>query len=225
MKILIIEDEISLLEIVSAFLTGEGYLCETATDFGQADEKIALFEYDLVLLDLTLPGGNGMDLLPAIRLKQPIPGVIILTARNSLDDKIMGLDLGADDYLTKPFHLSELNSRIRAFLRRNRFDGHDSIAFNDLLLHLDSKEVYVGDKMIPLTKKEYDLLLYFVTNQNRVLTRAAISEHLWGDSIDQADNFDLIYAHVKNLRRKIEGVGGMNPIQTVYGLGYRIKRL
>ncbi len=223
MKLLIIEDEIQLLETVIEYLSVEGYLCESASTFITAEEKIALYDYDLVILDLTLPGGNGLDLLPAIRNKEPVPGVIILTARDSLGDKIRGLDLGADDYLTKPFHLAELNSRVRALFRRNKLEGHNVLVFNDLQLHLDSREVFIGENKILLSRKEFELLLYFITNKNRVLTREAIAEHLWGDSFDQADNFNLVYAHIKNLRKKIAMAGGYDNLETVYGLGYKMK--
>jgi DNA-binding response OmpR family regulator len=224
MKILIIEDEIELLIAISNFLTKENFICELAENFRKADEKLSIYEYDIVLLDITLPDGNGLLLLQTIKKQQKRAGVIIISAKNSLDDKINGLDLGADDYLTKPFHLSELNSRIKAVLRRKKFDGSDIIAFNEMSINTDSKTVSIKGKELALTKKEYELLLFFLINKNRVLTKEAIAEHLWEDNIDVADSFDFIYTHLNNIRRKIKQAGGTDYIKTIYGMGYKFSQ-
>jgi len=220
-KILIIEDEIELLIAISNYLTKEKYICELAEDFRRADEKLSIYEYDLILLDITLPGGNGLELLKRIKKRQIRSGVIIISARNSTDEKITGLDLGADDYLAKPFQLSELNSRIRAVLRRRKFDGSSIINFNEVMVNADSKSVTISGKEITLTKKEFDLLLFFIINKNRVLTKEAIAEHLWEDSIDLSDSYDFIYTHLNNIRRKIKLAGGTDYIKTIYGMGYK----
>jgi DNA-binding response OmpR family regulator len=222
MKILIIEDEIELLIAISNFLTRELFVCELAESFKKADEKLSIYEYDIILLDITLPDGNGLMLLDTIKKHQKRAGVIIVSARNSLDDKIRGLDLGADDYMTKPFHLSELNSRIKAVLRRKQYDGSNIIMFNEMSVNTESKSVKVNGAELTFTKKEYDLLLYFLINKNRVLTKEAIAEHLWEDSIDLADSFDFIYTHLNNIRRKIKLAGGKDYIRTIYGMGYKL---
>lgn len=221
MKILIVEDEIELLITISNYLTKENYICELAENFQKANEKLSIYEYDIILLDITLPDGNGIDLLKTIRKNSIGAGVIILSAKNSLDDKITGLDFGADDYMTKPFQLSELNSRIKALLRRHKFDGSNVIVFNDIAINTDSKTVKIHDKEITLTKKEYDMLLFFIINKNRMLIKEAIAEHLWNDNIDLVDNFDFIYTHLNNIRRKIKEKGGNNYIKTIYGMGYK----
>ncbi|HKJ81047.1 MAG TPA: response regulator transcription factor [Ignavibacteriaceae bacterium] len=221
MKILIIEDEIELLIAISNFLIKENYICELAENFKKADEKLSINDYDLILLDITLPDGNGLELLKTIKKHQIKSGVIIISAKNSTDDKINGLDLGADDYLTKPFQLSELNSRIRAVLRRRKFDGSSIITFNEISVNTESKSITIHDKEITLTKKEYDLLLFFIINKNRVLTKEAIAEHLWEDSIDLSDNFDFIYTHLNNIRKKFKIAGSKDYIKTLYGMGYK----
>ncbi len=221
MKILIVEDEIELLISISNFLTKENYICELAESFIKAEDKLASYEYDIILLDITLPDGNGLDLLNRIKKRQKIAGIIIISAKNSLDDKIQGLDLGADDYLTKPFSLSELNSRIKAVLRRKQFDGTNIMTFNEISINTESKSVSIKGNEIILTKKEYDLLLFFLINKNRVLTKEAIAEHLWEDNIDLASNFDFIYTHLNNIRKKIKSAGGSDYIKTLYGMGYK----
>ena len=221
MKILIIEDEPALRETIAGYFLQEGFVCEVAEDFHVALEKVTLYEYDLVVLDISLPGGNGLDVLRKLKKIHPETGVLILSAKNSLDDKITGLDLGADDYLTKPFHLPELNARVKALLRRRFFKGSQNVVFEEIEIDPTNNVMQVHGKPVELTKKEYDLLLYFITNKNRVLTKAAIAEHLWGDYMDLADNFDLIYSHIKNLRKKIMQYGGNDYIKTVYGMGYK----
>lgn len=221
MKVLIIEDEDELLIAISNFLTREKYLCELAENFKKAEDKLATYEYDIILLDITLPDGNGLELLDRIKKHQKLAGVIIISAKNSLDDKIHGLDFGADDYITKPFYLSELNARIKAVLRRKHFDGTSTLTFNEISVDTDSKSVSVKGNQIILTKKEYDLLLFFMINKNRVLTKEAIAEHLWEDNIDLADNFDFIYTHLNNIRKKIKSAGGSDYVKTLYGMGYK----
>jgi DNA-binding response OmpR family regulator len=221
MKVLIIEDEVELLIAISNFLTKEHYVCELAENVRNAEEKLAIYEYDIILLDISLPDGNGLRLLDTVRKYQKRAGVIIISARNSLDDKIRGLDLGADDYMTKPFHLTELNSRIKALLRRKQFDGTDIITFNEISVSTSGRSVTVNGNPVALTRKEYDLLLYFMINRERVLTKEAIAEHLWEDNIDMADNFDFIYTHLNNIRRKIKAAGGADYIRTIYGSGYK----
>ncbi len=221
MKILIIEDEVELLIAISNFLTRETYICELAESYAKADDKLAIYEYDIILLDITLPDGNGLELLKSIKKHQKKAGVIIISAKNSLDDKIHGLDLGADDYITKPFYLSELNSRIKAVLRRKQFDGTSILTFNEISVDTEGKYVTINGQAIILTKKEYDLLLFFMINKNRVLTKEAIAEHLWEDNIDMADTYDFIYTHLNNLRKKIRAAGGADYIKTLYGMGYK----
>ncbi len=221
MKILIIEDELELLVTVSNYLTKEKYICELASSFKKAYQKLSIYEYDIVLLDIGLPDGNGIDLLKIFRKNNVNTGVIILSAKSSLDDKITGFDYGADDYMTKPFQLSELNSRIKAILRRHKFDGNDSMEFNELCINIENKSVKIYEKEITLTKKEYDILLFLVINKGRVLTKEAIAEHLWNDNVDLVDNFDFIYTHLNNIRRKIKEKGGNDYIVTVYGMGYK----
>ncbi|MDD4492178.1 MAG: response regulator transcription factor [Bacteroidales bacterium] len=221
MKILIVEDEVELLIGISNYLIKEKYICELAENFRKADEKLSIYEYDIILLDITLPDGNGLKLLETIKKRQVKSGVIIISAKNSLDDKIKGLDLGADDYISKPFQLSELNSRIRAVLRRRQFDGSNSLYFKEISINTDSKSVTVNGKEIKTTKKEYDLLLFFLVNKNRVLTKEVIAEHLWDDNIDLADSYDFIYTHLNNIRKKIKSAGGNDYIKTIYGMGYK----
>ncbi len=222
MKVLLVEDEPALRTALRGTLRQAGYVVEEAASFAQAQEKIMLYEYDCVLLDLTLPDGSGLDLLRALKSAGSPAGVLIITARDALDDKITGLDLGADDYLIKPFHLSELNARLRAIIRRRQFQGQQQIVFRNLLVFPDSAEVHVRGEPLTLTKKEYDLLLYLLANPGRVLTKEAIAEHLCGDAVDAADSFDFIYTHLKNLRKKLQEKGADNYIRTMYGVGYKL---
>ncbi|HKR05562.1 MAG TPA: response regulator transcription factor [Bacteroidia bacterium] len=221
MKILIIEDEAELLVSVKSYLASEGFLCETAADFDSAILLIDMYDYDCFVVDLALPKGNGLDVIERIKKKNSNAGIIIISAKNSIDDKLKGLELGSDDYLTKPFHLSELNARIKAVLRRRNFDGKNVASYGDLKIDLNAHHVFINENEIILTHKEYELLLYFLSNRNKVLPKAAIAEHLLGNYIDQADSFDFIYSHIKNLRKKIMDSGGADPIKTIYGLGYK----
>ena len=223
MKILLVEDEYALGESVASFLTKEGYICEWVQHFRAADEKVGVYDYDCALIDITLPDGSGLNIVRELKKTSPGTGIIIISAKNSLDDKVSGLDLGADDYLTKPFHLAELNSRIKSLLRRRKFDGNKEIIAGDIKIIPDKFAAYVNDKTISLTKKEFELLLFFITNKNRVLTKEAIAGHLWSDPIYSAESFDFVYTHLKNLRRKIMHMGGEDHIQTIYGIGYKFK--
>lgn len=222
MKLLLIEDERELALTVQGFLQGEGYVVEWVTDFPRAEEKAALYEYDCLIIDINLPGGGtGLDVLKTLKKHHPDTGVIIVSARNALDDRITGLDLGADDYLTKPFHLPELNARLKAIFRRRQFGGNTDIEFGDIKLDPHRQEVTVHGQPLDLTPKEYDLLLYFLANQHRVLRREIIAEHLLGDDVDQMDDFNFIYSHVKNLRKKLLLQGCTDYIRMVYGIGYK----
>ena len=221
MKILIVEDEIELLETITSYLKNEDFMCEKASTFFDAEDKLISFKYDIVILDITLPDGSGIDLLKTIKKHSPNTGVLIVSAKNSLDDKLTGLDLGADDYITKPFHLAELNSRINSLIRRRKFAGDDTIEFNEITVFPSSKIATVNGKPVELTKKEYNLLVYFITNKNKVLTKESIAEHLWGDDIEMADSYDFIYTHMGNLRKKLKKLGAPNYLQTMYGLGYK----
>jgi DNA-binding response OmpR family regulator len=220
MKILIIEDEAVLCETIVAYLEGEGYQCEQAQSLMKGSEKINLYEYDCILVDIGLPDGSGLSLVKELKKCHPETGIIIISAKNSLDDKISGLDLGADDYLTKPFHLPELNSRIKSLLRRRKFAGKQEVVIDQITIIPDSRQVWIGVEQLQLTRKEFDLLMFFVANRSRILTKESIAEHLWGDFADSADSFDFVYSHIKNLRRKLLERTGTDYFQNVYGTGY-----
>jgi DNA-binding response OmpR family regulator len=221
MKVLVIEDNNELAQNITDYLAREGYVCELANDHSSAIDKLSGFQYDCIVLDILLPDGNGLDILKHIKAAKITSGVLIISAKNSLDDKINGLELGADDYLTKPFYLPELNARLKAIYRRKYLEGDHEILFHEIHINTNSMEVRIADQLLDLTPKEYALLLYFPTNQNRVLTRQTIAEHLWGDYTDNLLNFDFVYQHVKNLRKKIILSKGKDYIETVYGLGYK----
>ncbi len=220
MKILIAEDEIALQQSIVTYLEGDGNVCEVAANFGEAHYKVDLYEYDIIILDVNLVTGSGLEILKILKETRSSAGVIIISANNSLQDKLEGLDLGADDYLTKPFHLAELNSRIKAVLRRGTFGGNETIKFNEITIDTKSKTAYINDLHKPLTRKEYDLLLFFITNKGRVLSKEIIAEHLWGDHSDLIDNYDFIYVHINNLRKKLTEAGA-KYIKTAYGSGYK----
>ncbi|OFY82202.1 MAG: DNA-binding response regulator [Bacteroidetes bacterium RIFCSPLOWO2_12_FULL_35_15] len=220
MKILIIEDEKDLLDSMKMYLESEGYLCETANDYQKASEKVNMYQYDCVVVDITLPKGNGLQIIKELKEKKSEAGIIIVSAKNSLDDKLKGLELGSDDYLTKPFHLSELNARIKAIIRRKNFEGANELSLNEITIDLASRTVFIKKNQLTLTTKEYELLLFFISNKNKVITKNAIAEHLWGDDMDQSDSFDFIYTHIKNLRKKLIEKGCQDYIKTIYGIGY-----
>jgi len=221
MKILIVEDERELMKSMITYLKGENYTCEEAPDYRTARQKIELFSYDCILLDVSLPDGNGLSLLKELKENKKTDGVIVISAKNSIGDRIQGLNLGADDYLTKPFHLSELNARISAVIRRRHFQGQQILVLNELIVDLPAKTVSVNSRAVDLTRKEYDLLLYLAYNKNRVISKNAIAEHLSGDEAEIFDNFDFIYSHMKNLKKKLQQAGCAEYIKSVYGMGYK----
>jgi DNA-binding response OmpR family regulator len=223
MKILIVEDEREMAKSIVQYLRQESYVCEVAYTSSEAEEKIMLHEYDCILLDITLPDGNGLKILEKLKKERKLEGVIIISAKNSIDDKIQGLNLGADDYLPKPFHLAELGARVSSVIRRKRFEGNNAIKIHEISVDLLGKTVSVNGKMVDLTRKEYDLLLFVISNKNRVVTKNAIAEHLSGDEAEVFDNFDFIYAHIKNLKKKLSEVNCPDYIKTVYGLGYKFE--
>lgn len=221
MKILIVEDESELAQDIIGYLTSQDYLCELAADYNQALDKIATYVYDCILLDLMIPFGDGLEVLEKLKSENRADGVIIISAKNALDDKIKGLQLGADDYLAKPFHLSELSARIYSIIRRKQFDNSNTITQDELTVELLSKTVRVGSNLVSLTKKEFDLLLLFLGNKNKVISKNALAEHLSGDIADMFDNHDFVYAHVKNLKKKLSEAGCENYLKTIYGTGYK----
>ena len=221
MKILIIEDEQALQESIFKYLEHQGFICEAVSDFLQAKNKIARFDYDCIVVDIGLPYGSGLDLVEELKYMESKAGIIIISAKNALEDKLAGLDLGADDYLAKPFYLSELTSRINAIIRRRNFSGNKVIAFNEIKLEAEAQLVTVNDKPVVLTDKEYQLLEYFIANRRRLLTKAAIAEHIWGEEYLHVSNFDFIYSQIKNLRKKLLDAGSGDYIKTVYRAGYR----
>ena len=225
MKILIIEDEQDLRETVKASLLKEKFVVETAADYWSALDKINDYDYDCILLDIMLPGGNGLDLLRELKRLRRSDSVLIVSAKDSLDDKVDGLDLGADDYLTKPFHLAELNARVKSLIRRRKAQGDVSIRLGNLELNPDKRSVAIDDQELQLNRKEFDLLYYFVVNPNRVITKTTLAESVWGDNIDQADSLDFIYSQVKNLRRKLKQAGATVELKAVYGFGYKLTEL
>lgn len=222
MNLLIIEDEVHLLQSIQTYLIQNKFNCETAGDFASARHKILNFDYDCIILDITLPGGSGLDLLKKIREQKKQDGVLIISAKNSIDDKISGLEIGADDYLTKPFHLAELSARVNAIIRRKSFDGNNIISLGKLSVNMLDKNVKTETGItIELTRKEYELLLYFASNRNRVVTKESIIDHLWGDHANMPDTYDFIYSHIKNLRKKLFDAGCADYIKSVYGMGYK----
>ncbi|MDD3567916.1 MAG: response regulator transcription factor [Bacteroidales bacterium] len=224
MKLLIVEDNAELSDDLAIFLTENGFVVEVAYNLNEAEQKIFDYSYDLVILDLGLPDGSGLDLLRKANASRLKMGFLIVTARNAIEDKVAGLELGADDYITKPFHKAELNARVRSIIRRKNADGNNLIEIGNIAVNLLSLDVTVAGMPIDLTRKEFDLLVYFLYNKNRVLTKESIVEHLWGDHADQADSFDFIYNHIKNLRKKLQQAGGDVQIQSVYGMGYKFSQ-
>ena len=223
MKLLIVEDEQDLVTLMMRYLKREGYVCEFAMSYQEGYKKINNYEYDCAVIDLNLPGGDGLSLINMIRQDTTQTGIIIISARDTVDDRIKGLDIGADDYLTKPFNLSELNARVKAVLRRKTNQFSKELMFGNLVINIEERKVTAGDKELQLTKKEYNILLYLARNKNRVVTKDSIAEHLWGDYMDNAVSFDFIYAHVKNLRKKLSDNGCGEFLKTVYGIGYKFQ--
>ena len=222
MKILVIEDEPQLLSNIKESLEKEKFLVETATDYHSAIDKIFIYEYDCILLDIMLPNGSGLDILAALKKEGKSENVIIISAKDSLDDKLKGLELGADDYLTKPFHLAELNARVKAVLRRHKLEGKNTIEFTNIILDLAERLFLVNNQIIALNRKEFDILNYFLLNKNRLVTKSALAEHVWGDNSDDADNFDFVYYQIKNLRKKLQLSNAEIEIESIYGIGYKL---
>ncbi|MGW1453463.1 response regulator transcription factor [Salegentibacter agarivorans] len=222
MKILIVEDEQDMLQNMIDFLLKENFVVETAESIAEARNKIGVYTYDCILLDINLKDGSGFQLLEELKQKNIEDGVIIVSARNSLDDRLEGLNLGADDYLAKPFHMAELNARVKAVLRRRQFNGNNKIKIGNLSIDLDEHEASIDDNLLNLNRKEYEILLFFTSNQNRLVNKSALAEHVWGDHIDQADSFEFIYSQIKNLRKKLKTAGADIEIKAVYGIGYKL---
>ena len=221
MKILIVEDEPSLRELMSRELIREGYLVECAATFAEADAKLAGYSYDCILLDIMLPDGSGLRLLELLKAHQKSESVIIISARDSIEDKVLGLELGADDYLPKPFHLMELSARIRSVARRRR-GGRRTLTAGNVELDPEGQRVTVGGVEIALLKKEFRILAYFLQRPNHLIDKAMLAEAVWGDHADQLDSFDFVYSQMKNLRRKLAEAGATIEIKAVYGFGYKL---
>jgi len=222
MKILIIEDEKDMMQNMQATLEKENYVVECAFNYEEAISKTGVYNYDCILLDITLPDGNGLEILKTLKNKGYSDSVIIVSAKDSLDDKVRGLDLGADDYLPKPFHMAELNARVKAVLRRRKFDGANLLQVNNVTIDIDRHQVQVDGDIVELNRKEFDVLFYLCTNQDRLVSKSALAEHVWGDYIDQASNFDFIYSQIKNLRKKLLDSNAGVEIKAIYGIGYKL---
>lgn len=225
MKILVIEDEPAMLEVIRQSLQKENFLVEIAGDFNSALRKIVAYNYDCILLDLTLPDGNGFEILRELKKMDKTDGVIIISAKDSVDDKITGLNLGADDYLTKPFHMAELNARIKSVLRRKIFDGKNTLELGNVKIDLDARSVTVKEEPVTLNRKEFDILTYFMVNKGRLVIKNALAEHIWGDYADQANDYEFIYSQIKNLRKKLKEYDCGIEIRAVYGIGYKLVEL
>ncbi|QYA26709.1 response regulator transcription factor [Gramella sp. MT6] len=222
MKILIIEDEQEMLENMQNSLEKEEFVVETASSYREAFSKIGVYEYDCILLDISLPDGDGFQILKELKNKGILDSVIIVSAKDSLDDKIKGLDLGADDYLPKPFHMAELHARINAVLRRKKLEGSNILQIGNVSIDMDKHVVSIDKTEITLNRKEFDILMYLATNKDRLVNKSALAEHVWGDYIDQSDNFEFIYSQIKNLRKKLNEQNAEIEIKAVYGIGYKL---
>ncbi|MDO3642192.1 response regulator transcription factor [Mucilaginibacter sp. L3T2-6] len=221
MKLLIIEDEQGLRETIKKYFTEDGNICEACNDLKSALEKIALYDYDCILLDIGLPDGEGFGVLDYLRQNGKSDCVLIISARNSVDDKTKGLNTGADDYLTKPFHLAELKARVLAVFRRKTLGAGSVLTYKEIEIDLNGRNVSINKTPVTFTKKEFDMLLYFIANKGKVVSKNAIAEHLWGDEMDMLDSFDFIYTHIKNLRKKLTDLTGRDFFSSVYGVGYK----
>ena len=222
MKILVVEDEKELRESIVQFLQQEQYTVEWADDYHTALDKVLVYDYDCILLDLGLPGGNGLQVLKEWKDEGKTGAVMIVSAKDSLDDKVNGLNLGADDYLAKPFHMAELHARVKSVLRRRTLGGNALLHFNNITINTEDRTVFVNEKELLLNRKEFDVLLYFVVNKNRLVNKTALAESVWGDHIDAVDSFDFIYSQIKHLRKKLKEAGAEAAIQAVYGIGYKL---
>ncbi len=225
MKVLIIEDEEEMLQNMKQTLEKECYLVETATDYDSAFLKIGVYEYDCILLDISLPGQNGLEILKELKKRGISDGVIIVSAKNSLDDKLEGLHLGADDYLPKPFHMAELNARIKAIFRRRNLKGNTFIQIENLKIDIKNRIAFIEGEELLLNRKEFDILFYLTSNRNRLVNKTALAEHVWGDHIDQTDSFDFIYSQIKNLRKKLKDHQAQIEVKAIYGIGYKLVSL
>jgi DNA-binding response OmpR family regulator len=221
LKLLIVEDEAGLRESIEKYFTEDGCICETCSDLRSARQKINLYEYDCIILDIGLPDGEGFVILEQLRIAKKNECVLVISARSSLDDKIKGLNIGADDYITKPFHLAELKARLLAVFRRKAFNSNNILLHKEICIDLLGRNVTANNKEVFFTKKEYEMLLYFVANKGKVISKNAIAEHLWGDEVDTVDSFDFIYTHIKNLRKKLMDATGTDFIASIYGVGYK----
>ena len=223
MKLLIVEDETDLLKSMLSYLEIEGYMCDGVTTYNMAIDKLFDYEYDCVVVDINLPDGSGLDIIKFLKDKQKRAGIIIVSARDTLDDRIQGLQTGADDYITKPFNLAELNARLKSLNRRINFDGKNIIKAGEIEIHPDEFQVYAKGQLLELTKKEYDMLMFFISNSKRVIKKETIAEHLWGDYADSAYSLDFVYTHIKNLRKKLQETGINEYINNIYGVGYKFQ--
>lgn len=222
MKILIIEDEIGIVHSVREFLQGESFLVEEALTYQTGLEKVMNYDYDCVLLDIMLPGGNGLDLLRELEKEKRKQPTLILSAKGDVEDKVLGLEIGADDYLAKPFHLAELLARIKSIIRRNVQQGDKTLSYKNLQLNPETRQVLINQNELSLNRKEYDILYYFMLRPNRLMEKTTLAEAVWGDAVDQSDNLDFIYSQIKNLKRKLRGIDADVDIQAVYGVGYKL---
>ncbi|WP_299253540.1 response regulator transcription factor [uncultured Cytophaga sp.] len=222
MKILVIEDELSMQEIIKETLEKESYIIESATTFDSAIDKIVSYDYDCILLDIMLPGGSGLDILSELKKLDKASNVIIISAKNSIEDKVMGLNLGADDYLIKPFHIAELTARVKSILRRKSLNGKNEVEIKNVKINFDDRTVAINNEEVIFNRKEYDILAYFISNKDRLVNKAALAEHVWGDYMDQANDFEFIYSQIKNLRKKLKDHNADIEIQAVYGIGYKL---
>ena len=222
MKILVVEDEEDMMEIISGALEQEQFLVEKASDYHSALYKINSYDYDCIILDISLPGGSGLDILKELKQQEKADGVLIVSAKNSVDDKVAGLQSGADDYLSKPFHLAELLARTKSILRRRQNGAAKPLAVADLSVDMENRIATINEKELQLNRKEFEILSYLALNHGRLVSRTAIAEMVWGDNIDSADSFDFIYSQIKNLRKKIKESGSLVRIEAVYGIGYKL---
>jgi two-component system, OmpR family, response regulator ArlR len=222
MKILVVEDELEMLESIERVLKQENAVVETAGNLNDALDKALIYEYDCILLDINLPDGSGLELLQELKKQNKSDGVLILSARNSLDDKLEGLNLGADDYLTKPFHFSELIARVRSIVRRKKFDGNALLEIGNVCVDVTNQAITINKEAVVLNRKEFAILMYLISNKGRLVSKTALAEHVWGDNIDESDNFEFIYSQIKNLRKKINDLDSGIEIQSIYGVGYKL---
>lgn len=222
MKILVIEDEPEMKDLIKQFLEDENYVVEIAGDYQAGLNKIVSYDYDCILLDITLPGGNGLDILQELKKLKKADSVIIISAKDSIEDKVKGLNLGADDYLTKPFHITELNARIKSVIRRKKADGKSLLELENIKINIEERLVLINEESVELNRKEFDILVFFGMNKSRIVSKSAIAENIWGDYIDQTNDFDFIYSQIKNLRKKLRDHNAEIDINSVYGMGYKL---